>query len=61
VIVELHSVRHHGTGPKISRDADRDRRLLLAGWDVVHVTWAQLHDPLGREELERDLRRLLSR
>lgn len=61
VIVELHSVRHHGTGPKISRDAERDRRLLLAGYAVVHVTWAQLHDPAERRLLAGDLRRLLSR
>ncbi len=61
VIVELHSIRHHGTGPKISRDAERDRRLLLAGFAVVHVTWAQLHDPAERQALAADLRRLLSR
>jgi very-short-patch-repair endonuclease len=56
LIVELHSVRHHGTGPAISRDATRDRVLLLAGWRVVHVTWAQLHDPAEAAALERDLR-----
>lgn len=59
VIVELHSVRHHGTGPVISRDAARDRRLLLAGWRVIHVTWAQLHDRREAAALERDLRRVL--
>jgi very-short-patch-repair endonuclease len=59
VIVELHSVRHHGTGPAISRDASRDRRLLLAGWSVIHVTWAQLHDRRESAALERDLRRAL--
>jgi hypothetical protein len=61
VIVELHSVRHHGTGPKISRDAERDRRLLLAGYAVVHVTWAQLHDRAERRALAADLRHLLGR
>jgi hypothetical protein len=61
VIVELHSVRHHGTGPKISRDAERDRRLLIAGYQVVHVTWAQLADPAERRALAADLRRLLGR
>lgn len=45
LIIELHSARHHGTAPKISRDATRDRHLLLAGYTVIHVTWAQLHDP----------------
>lgn len=59
LIVELHSIRHHGTGAAISRDATRDRRLLLAGWDVIHVTWAQLHDRREAAALERDLRRAL--
>ncbi len=59
LIVELHSIRHHGTGPAISRDAARDRRLLLAGWRVIHVTWAQLHDRREAAALERDLRRAL--
>lgn len=59
LIVELHSVRHHGTGPAISRDATRDRRLLLADWRVIHVTWAQLHDRREAAALERDLRRAL--
>lgn len=59
LIVELHSARHHGTAPKISRDAGRDRALLLAGWTVVHVTWAQLHDRREATALERDLRALL--
>lgn len=60
LIVELHSVRHHGTGPAISRDATRDRRLLLAGWRLVHVTWAQLQDPREAAPLERDLRLALA-
>lgn len=59
LVVELHSARHHGTGPKISRDAGRDRRLLLAGWTVVHVTWPQLNDPREAAALARDLSLLL--
>ncbi|MCB0864709.1 MAG: type IV toxin-antitoxin system AbiEi family antitoxin domain-containing protein [Solirubrobacterales bacterium] len=59
LIVELHSAGHHGTAPKITRDATRDRLLLIAGWTVVHVTWAQLHDPREVRALERDLRKLL--
>lgn len=59
LIVELHSAGHHGTAPKISRDATRDRILLIAGWTVVHVTWAQLHDAGEAAALERDLRHLL--
>jgi len=43
----------------MSRDARRDRELLLAGWHVIHVTWAQLHDRREADALERDLRRAL--
>ena len=60
LIVELHSARHHGTAPAVARDATRDRRLLLAGWRVIHVTWAQLHSPAEADELERDLWTALS-
>lgn len=59
LVVELHSAGHHGTAPKITRDATRDRILLMAGWTVVHVTWAQLHDRREARELELDLRKLL--
>ena len=56
VIVELHSARHHSTQPKVNRDARRDRLLALAGWLVIHVTWAQLHDSRDADELDKDLR-----
>lgn len=56
LIVELHSAKWHGTKPAITRDATRDRRLLLAGWNVIHVTWAQLRDRREADALERDLR-----
>jgi hypothetical protein len=59
LIVELDSVRHHGTGPALTRDATRDRRLLLAGWRVIHITWAQLHSSREAAGLERDLRAAL--
>jgi len=61
LVVELHSAGHHGTAPKITRDATRDRILLMAGWTVVHVTWAQLHNRRESRELERDLRWLIDR
>ena len=60
VIVELQSVRHHGSAGAMTRDAIRFRRLILAGYSVIEVTWAQLHDPAERRELARDLARLLS-
>ena len=59
VVVELHSARHHSTVPKVTRDASRDRRLLIAGWTVVHVTWAQLHDRAEADALAWDLRAVL--
>lgn len=59
LIVELHSAKWHSTKPAITRDATRDRRLLLAGWNVIHVTWAQLHDRREAQALERDLRAAL--
>ena len=59
LIVELHSARHHSTVPKVTRDAGRDRRLALAGWTVIHVTWAQLHDRVEAIALARDLRSVL--
>jgi hypothetical protein len=59
LIVELDSVRHHGTAPALTRDATRERRLVLAGWRIIHVTWAQLNSPRESRELERDLRAAL--
>jgi hypothetical protein len=59
LVVELDSARHHGTTPALTRDAIRERRLLLAGWRVIHVTWAQLRSPREAQELERDLRSAL--
>lgn len=59
VIVELHSATFHGTTPAVTRDAGRDRRLLLAGYRVIHVTSAQLHDRGERAALAADLPRVL--
>jgi very-short-patch-repair endonuclease len=59
VVVELHSATFHGATPAVTRDATRDRRLLLAGYRVIHVTWAQLHDAAERRALAADLRAVL--
>ena len=59
LIVELHSARFHSSAPAVTREATRDRRLLLAGWRVIHVTWAQLKSASQADELERDLRAAL--
>lgn len=60
LIVELHGVRYHGTAQATTRDAGRDRRLLIEGWTVIHVTWAILHDRREAAALERDLRAVLN-
>lgn len=59
MVVELHSAAFHGATPAVTRDAGRDRRLLLAGWRVIHVTWAQLTDRRERLALAADLRTVL--
>ena len=59
VIAELHSATFHGAPPAVTRDASRDRHLLLAGYRVIHVTWAQLHDAAESRALAEDLRTVL--
>ena len=59
LIVELDSRRHHLTRRAFERDRERDRVLMLAGWRVLRVTWAQLTRESRR--LARDLRALLGR
>ena len=59
LIVELQSVRFHGTAAAMSADAERTRRLTLAGYHVVYVTWRQLAGRAERDALARDLRTML--
>jgi len=59
LIVELQSVRFHGTAATMSADAERTRRLTLAGYHVVYVTWRQLAGRAERDALARDLRTML--
>lgn len=44
VIVELDGRAVHGTRHAFESDRHRDRLLLVEGWKVMHVTWAQLRD-----------------
>ena len=44
----------------MSADAERSRRLTLAGYRVVYVTWAHLAKPTSEMALARDLRGLLA-
>ena len=61
LIVELQSIAHHATPAAMSADADRTRRLTLAGCRVVYVTWARLVDREERDALARDLWSFLDR
>jgi hypothetical protein len=56
LIVELDGHEAHGTRSAFESDRERDRRMQVAGWRVIRVTWRQLHTP---ESLTQDLRRLL--
>lgn len=56
VIAELDGSRAHGTRAAFEADRERDRRLQVAGWRVIRVTWRQLDDP---GPLLKDLRHLL--
>jgi very-short-patch-repair endonuclease len=58
VIVELDGRAFHDSAAAFELDRERDRRLEAAGWRVVRVTWAQLAQT--PDDVERDLRRLLS-
>lgn len=59
VMVELDGGRFHRTAAAFERDRARDRMLAAAGWQVIRVTWGQLHSE--PTEILRDLRTLLSR
>lgn len=57
VIVELDGGEAHRTRVAFEMDKERDRRLQVAGWQVVHLTWRQLLDEPAA--LLADLRKLL--
>ncbi|HEX8752123.1 MAG TPA: hypothetical protein VF731_01790 [Solirubrobacterales bacterium] len=58
LIVELDSREIHATDKVFESDRRRDRKLLLAGWRSIRVTWRQLHrEP---SELAADLREALA-
>ena len=46
--IEGKSRAHHLTDQAFEADPVRDANLAIAGWIIIHVTWAQLqHDPVG--------------
>ena len=59
LIVELDGRRTHGTTLAFHGDRRRDRRLKALGWDVVRVTWRDIHN--DEHTLARDLAALLCR
>lgn len=57
--IEGKSKAHHLTDLAFESDSVRDADLTIAGWIILHVTWAQLHDdPAG---VLRRVRQALSR
>lgn len=58
LVVELDGHAVHGTRRAFERDRERDRTLQANGWQVVRITWRQLHDDPGA--LAADLRGLLA-
>jgi predicted transcriptional regulator of viral defense system len=58
VIVELDGYATHGTRAAFEDDRERDRRLAVAGYRVMHVTWLQLH--ATPEDIAADLRLMLA-
>jgi very-short-patch-repair endonuclease len=57
--VELDGRDTHRTVAAFERDRERDRRLLVADWHPVRITYKQMVDT--RDEVIADLRRLLAR
>ncbi len=57
LIVELDGGGSHRTRAAFETDRERDRRLQVAGWRVIRVTWGHLDAPAS---LLNDLRRMLA-
>jgi predicted transcriptional regulator of viral defense system len=58
VVAELDGYAGHGTRTAFREDRARDRRLRVAGYDVVRIAWTQLEDE--PESIAADLRALLA-
>lgn len=59
VVAELDGYAGHGTRTAFREDRARDRRLRVAGYDVVRIAWAQLEDE--PDAIAADLRTILDR
>jgi very-short-patch-repair endonuclease len=58
LIVELDGRETHGTRRAFESDRERDRLLIADGWQVMRVTWRQLHDQAPA--IAADIRRTLA-
>lgn len=58
LVVELDSRSAHLTTYSFENDRARDRALRVAGWNVIRITWRQLHDEPAR--IAADIRSLLA-
>jgi very-short-patch-repair endonuclease len=58
LIIELDGYATHGTRMAFETDRERDRRLAVAGYRSMRITWRQLHDV--PHEIAVDLQALLS-
>jgi very-short-patch-repair endonuclease len=58
LVVELDGRAAHDTARAFEKDRAKDRRLTVAGWRPLRVTWKQLHG--GPAQLAGDLRVLLA-
>jgi len=58
LVVELDGRAVHETRKAFERDRGRDRLMLVEGWRVMRVTWAQLRDE--EEALATDIRAALA-
>ena len=59
LVVELDGRATHGTERAFEGDREKDRLLLVDGWQVIRITWRQLRDdaPAVIADLHRLLRR----
>jgi very-short-patch-repair endonuclease len=58
LIVELDGRRTHGTAAAFERDRERDRRLQVADWRVIRITYRQMVE--AARPVIADVRRLLA-
>jgi REase_MTES_1575 len=58
VIVEVDDYETHDNRDAMDRDRARDRALMVAGWTVLRITYADLDDPERRQTVAEQLRAL---